>query len=170
MNPESLFLRALEPKDLDLLFEIENEDEFWKYANRTEPYSKDLLNSYIKQQHQDIFEVKQKRFVLSDGSSSALGFVDLFDFEPLHRRAGVCIVIRKRKRGLGYGKKGLELLDSHCKINLNIHCLFANIATENKTSLHIFERCGYQKVGVKKEWNFYEGSFHDEFLYQKLFI
>ena len=25
MNPESLFLRALEPKDLDLLFEIENE-------------------------------------------------------------------------------------------------------------------------------------------------
>ena len=59
MNPESLFLRALEPKDLDLLFEIENEDEFWKYANRTEPYSKDLLNSYIKQQHQDIFEVKQ---------------------------------------------------------------------------------------------------------------
>ncbi len=94
MNPESLFLRALEPKDLDLLFEIENEDEFWKYANRTEPYSKDLLNSYIKQQHQDIFEVKQKRFVLSDGSSSALGFVDLFDFEPLHRRAGVGIVIR----------------------------------------------------------------------------
>ena len=64
MNPESLFLRALEPKDLDLLFEIEKEDEFWKYANRTEPYSKDLLNSYIKQQHQDIFEVKQKRFVL----------------------------------------------------------------------------------------------------------
>ena len=38
MNPESLFLRALEPKDLDLLFEIENEDEFWKYANRTEPF------------------------------------------------------------------------------------------------------------------------------------
>ena len=73
----------------------------------------------------------------------------------MHRRAGVGIVIRKRKRGLGYGKKGLELLDSNCKINLNIQCLFANIATENKTSLHIFERCGYQKVGVKKAWNFY---------------
>ena len=80
MNLESIFLRALEPRDLDVLFEIENENEFWKYSNRTEPFSKNVLRNYIEQQHQDIFEVKQKRFVLSDANSNVLGFVDLFDF------------------------------------------------------------------------------------------
>ena len=59
MNLESIFLRALEPRDLDVLFEIENENEFWKYSNRTEPFSKNVLRNYIEQQHQDIFEVTQ---------------------------------------------------------------------------------------------------------------
>ena len=169
MNLESVFLRALEPVDLNPLFEIENENELWKYSNRTEPFSKQLLKSYIEQQHQDIFEVKQKRFVLSDERFNLLGFVDLFDFDPRHRRAGVGIVIHKEKRGIGIGKKGVELLDLHCQTNLNIHSLYANIAPENKTSLRIFEKCGYQIVGVKKAWNFYQGVFHDEFLYQKIF-
>ena len=169
MNLESIFLRALEPRDLDVLFEIENENEFWKYSNRTEPFSKNVLRNYIEQQHQDIFEVKQKRFVLSDANSNVLGFVDLFDFEPIHRRVGVGIIVHQTKRGLGLGKKGLMLLDLHCKTHLNIHCLYANIAAENKTSLRIFEHCGYEKVGIKKAWNFYQGAFHDEFLYQKLF-
>lgn len=169
MNLESVFLRALEPSDLSLLIEIENEHEFWKYSNRTEPFSEKLLKAYLEQQHQDIFQAKQKRYVLSDAQKSLLGFVDLFDFEPLHRRAGVGIVIHKDKRGMGLGKKGLQLVDSHCREYFNIHCLFANIARENKRSLHIFESCGYQKIGIKKAWNFYEGSFHDEFLYQKLF-
>lgn len=154
MNLESIFLRALEPRDLDVLFEIENENEFWKYSNRTEPFSKNVLRNYIEQQHQDIFEVKQKRFVLSDANSNVLGFVDLFDFEPIHRRVGVGIVVHQTKRGLGLGKKGLMLLDLHCKTHLNIHCLYANIAAENKTSLRIFEHCGYEKVGIKKAWNF----------------
>ena len=98
MNPESVFLRALEPSDLSLLIEIENEYEFWKYSNRTEPFSEKLLKVYLEQQHQDIFQAKQKRYVLSDAQKSLLGFVDLFDFEPLHRRAGVGIVIHKDKR------------------------------------------------------------------------
>ena len=48
MNLESIFLRALEPRDLDVLFEIENENEFWKYSNRTEPFSKNVLRNYIE--------------------------------------------------------------------------------------------------------------------------
>jgi len=39
---------------------------------------------------------------------------------------------------------------------------------ENDSSIAVFEFCGFENVGIKKEWNFYDGSFHDEFLYQKI--
>ena len=89
MKLEGIFLRALEPEDLEVLLQLENDSSLWKYSNRTEPFSRDLLQKYIDQQHQDIFEVKQKRFVVSYPDQTPIGFVDLFDFEPLHRRAGM---------------------------------------------------------------------------------
>ena len=94
--------------------------------------------------------------------------MDLFDFEPLHRRAGVGIVIIDKFRDKGLGKIALDLLMNHSKKNLNINCLYANIAFENIASIGLFESSGFVKVGLKKSWNFYHNSFHDEYLYQKL--
>jgi diamine N-acetyltransferase len=169
MSTPNVFLRALEPSDIEALLLLENDTEFWKYANRTEPFSRALLEQHItQQQQQDIFEVKQKRFVLTKGDASVLGFVDLFDFEPLHRRAGVGIIIDKKIRGRGFGKKGITLLGDYARTQLNMHCLYANIAAENDISIKAFKACGYKKLGLKKDWNFYNNHFHDEYLYQKL--
>ena len=168
MKIEDIFLRALEPSDIKILMQLENDESYWKYSNTTEPFSKKLLTSFIAEQKRDIFEVKQKRYVISNQKIPTLGFIDLFNFEPLHRRAGVGILIIEKFRGKGYGKKALDLLISHSKKNLNINCLFANIAFENKVSISLFKSSGFIKVGLKKSWNFYHNSFHDEYLYQKL--
>jgi diamine N-acetyltransferase len=168
MKLEGIFLRALEPEDLDVLLQLENDSSLWKYSNRTEPFSRDLLQKYIDQQEQDIFEVKQKRFVVSYPDQTPIGFVDLFDFEPLHRRAGIGVIIHPDHQGKGYAKRALELVEEFAKKQLNLHSLFANIAEENSASLKVFESCEFRRIAEKKEWNFYEGRFHDEYLYQKL--
>ena len=168
MSLKGVFLRALEKSDLEILIQLENDNKYWKYSNRTEPFSKTLLLNFIQNQSRDIFEVKQKRFVICKDYSILLGIVDLFDFEPLHLRSGVGIIIREEHRGKGYGKKGIELLDNYAKNHLNMHSLYANIAFENKVSLKVFKACGYRQIGLKKEWNFYRGRYHDEYLYQKL--
>jgi diamine N-acetyltransferase len=168
MKLEGIFLRALEPEDLDVLLQLENDSSLWKYSNRTEPFSRDLLQKYIDQQEQDIFEVKQKRFVVSYPDQTPIGFVDLFDFEPLHRRAGIGVIIHPDHQGKGYAKRALELVEEFAKKQLNLHSLFANIAVENSASLKVFESCEFRRIAEKKEWNFYEGRFHDEYLYQKL--
>ena len=79
---------------------------------------------------------------------------------------GLIIISSERRKGMG--KKALGLIELHCINNLNIHSLYANIAIENDSSIAVFEFCGFENVGIKKEWNFYDGSFHDEFLYQKI--
>jgi len=168
MNQDTITLRALEPGDIDMLLNIENDKEFWKYSNQREPFSRNLLELYIAQQQQDIFEVKQRRYILTNYSQKLLGIIDLFDFEPFHRRVGVGLIIISSERRKGMGKIALRLIELHCINNLNIHSLYANIAIENDSSIAVFEFCGFENVGIKKEWNFYDGSFHDEFLYQKI--
>ena len=51
MKKTNYSLRALELEDLDFLFAIENDTRFWKYANRTKPYTKAFLTEYILQSH-----------------------------------------------------------------------------------------------------------------------
>lgn len=165
---ENIKLRALEPEDIDILFSVENDSSLWKYSNRNEPYSKYTLNKYIKIQNQDISESRQKRFVLSNNEKNVLGFIDLFDFEPYHRRAGIGLVILSNYRNRGLGYKGLQLLENHSKLYYNLHLLYANVASENKLSNLLFKKMKYNLVGVKKKWNYYNNSFHDECLYQKI--
>ena len=169
MNLDKISLRALEPSDIEVLLKIENDDRYWKYANRTEPYSRNLLQKYIEQQKQDIFEVRQKRFAISLETIDILGFIDIFDFEPIHRRAGIGIFILEKYRGNGIGKKSVTLIGEYAKKNLNLNCIYANIAKENISSINLFESCGFKKIGLKREWNFYENSFHGEYLYQRIF-
>ena len=163
-------LRALEPRDIELLFDLENDVELWKYSNRNQPYSKDLLQNYIANSHKDIFETRQIKFTISTMEDIAVGFIDLFDFEPLHHRAGVGLVIRKLDHRKGYGAAALDLIGNYARKYLQLHQLYANIAVENKISIQLFENKGYCFVGIKKDWNFYEGEFHDESIYQKLIV
>jgi diamine N-acetyltransferase len=49
---------------------------------------------------------------------------------------------------------------------LQLHQLYANISTENSASLSLFTTFGFEKIGVKKDWNFTRNRFHDEALLQ----
>jgi diamine N-acetyltransferase len=49
---------------------------------------------------------------------------------------------------------------------LNLHQLFANITVNNEASLLLFSNFGFQKIGIKKDWNNIKGAFVDEALFQ----
>ena len=165
---EVISLRAIEPSDIDFLFAIENDVSLWKYSNRSSPYSKNLLIDYIINSGRDIFETKQLKFTIVNKNNVPVGFIDLFDFDPLNHRAGVGIVITTEERSQGYGAAALASIEFFAKNQLQLHQLYADIAVENKTSIELFEKQKYVLIGTKKDWNFYEGKFHDEFNYQKL--
>jgi diamine N-acetyltransferase len=91
----------------------------------------------------------------------------LFDFDPKNNRAGVGILIQNQEdRNTGIGKEALGLLIRYAFEKLNLHQLYANINTENQPSLSLFATFGFQKIGVKKEWNLVNGKYKDEALFQ----
>jgi len=162
-------LRALEPDDLDFLYAVENDITFWEISSTQTPYSKNILKQYLANAHQDIYEAKQLRLVIKDKTSNkSVGLIDLFDFNPQHKRAGIGILILENEQQKGFASEALGLLTVYCFDTLNLHQLFANITTDNKKSINLFKKHNFRKVGIKKEWIFTEGKFKDEVLYQLL--
>lgn len=168
MNPTGIHLRALEPSDLDFLFALENDQRLWSISNTLVPFSKFTLKQYITNAKEDIFTAKQQRFVISDSQHQSLGLIDLYDFDVLHHRAGVGLVIDESHRGKGIGKKALALIEKLAFQRLQLHQLYAGVGEENTASLTLFKSAGYIECGIKKDWNYYNNSYHNEVVFQKI--
>lgn len=168
LSGTTLFLRALEPEDLDFIYEVENDELVWKVSNTQTPYSRFLIRQYLENAHQDIFEAKQLRLVICQKRDfQAVGLIDLFEFDPRNNRAGIGILIRKQEhRNNGIGTEALGLLIQYAFKQLNLHQLYANIDTENVVSSTLFTNFGFQKIGIKKQWNLVNGIYKDEALFQ----
>lgn len=169
LKGEQLYLRALEPEDLQFLFEIENNPEIWEISGTLRPYSRQLLKSYLDNAHKDIFEVKQLRLCISNYEHQCIGLIDLFDFNPNHRRAGVGIIISdKKERQKGSGTEALNLLVNYAFTVLGLKQIYANVGEDNEESLKFFNKLGFDRVGVKKDWIRSGNSFKNEIMFQKI--
>lgn len=160
-------LRALEPEDLEFLFQIENDESFWEISHTQTPFSKYVLKQYLENAHLDIFETKQLRLIIEEKSSQKnLGMIDLFDFNPQHKRAGIGILIHPEYQQKGFASEALELLIKYSFSHLQLHQLYANIIAENERSLALFTKHQFKKIGIKKDWIFFDGKMKDEILFQ----
>ncbi len=162
-------LRALEPSDLDLLYKLENNESVWEISNTSAPYSKFVLKRYLENAHRDVFEVKQLRLVVTLVTDERpVGFIDLFDFDPKHKRVGIGIVIfSETDRQKGYAQEALELLCAYAFAHLGVHQVYANITEDNERSIRLFEKMGFARGGVKKDWIMSGGAYKSEIFYQK---
>ena len=167
LKGEKIYLRALEPEDLEFIHEIENNESFWEISNTETPYSRFLIKQYIEESHKDIYQVKQLRLVISNYSDEAVGLIDIFDFDFKNKRAGIGILIKNSDdRNGGYGGEALQLLLDYCFSHLNLHQLYCNITEGNEASINLFTKQGFKEIGLKKDWNLVDGSYKSEYLYQ----
>ena len=167
LRGKKIHLRALEPEDIDFLYGIENNESFWEVSSTQTPFSRFILEQYIASAHRDIYEVKQLRLIIAENTThNRVGMIDLFDFIPQHKRAGIGILIIENEQRKGYASEALQLLIDYGFSQLNLHQLFANITSDNTKSLTLFKRHHFVKVGTKKEWILSKGVYKDEVLFQ----
>ena len=48
LKNDRIFLRAVEPEDLDVMYEMENDPAMWDVSSFTVPYSRFVLRQYIE--------------------------------------------------------------------------------------------------------------------------
>ena len=168
LKGNTIYIRALEPNDLEFIYAIENDKSIWEVSNTNTPYSRFLVKQYLENAHQDIYEAKQLRLAIcQDQDFPALGLVDLFDFDPFHLRAGIGILIANTEyRQKGYATEALKLMVRYTFETLQLHQLYCNISSDNAISLQLFQNVGFEIVGTKKGWLKTANGWQDEILLQ----
>ncbi|WBX75167.1 GNAT family N-acetyltransferase [Tenacibaculum ovolyticum] len=163
----SINLRALEPEDLKFLFQIENNESFWEVSHTQTPFSKFILKQYLENAHLDIYEAKQLRLAIKDSlSSNTIGMIDLFDFNPQHKRAGIGILIHPDYQQKGFASEALQLLINYSFTHLQLHQLYANITDDNTNSIRLFTKHKFKEIGIKKDWILTNRIYKNEILFQ----
>lgn len=168
LSGQNIYLRALEPEDLEFVYAIENDEKIWEVSNTQTPYSRFLIREYLKNARQDIYEAKQLRLAICRQKTfQPVGLIDLFDFDPRNNRAGIGILIKdEADRNAGIGSESLELLIRYSFTKLELNQLYANIDPQNSASVKLFTNFGFEQIGVKKQWNLVGGIYKDEALFQ----
>lgn len=162
-------LRAVEPEDLDVMYQMENDPSMWDISNFTVPYSRYVLRQYIGSSQSDMFADKQLRLmVIRSEDNQVLGTIDITDFVPLHSRGAVGIAIHKDFRNEGYAFDALTLLCEYAFDFLLVHQLYAHVAIGNEASMKLFASCGFVQCGLLKDWLLTKDGYGDVALMQRV--
>lgn len=163
-------LRAVEPEDLELLYEWENNNQYWIISNTVSPFSKFTLKRYIENSHKNIYETGQLRLMIDHiKNKKTIGTIDLFDFDPFHKRAGLGILIADENfRRKGYASMALKCLIDYCFKTLLLHQMYCNILANNCESIDLFKKLGFKEIGIKTDWIKTDSGYLDEHMFQLL--
>ena len=168
-----VLLRALEPSDIDVIYLWENDTDIWTTSSTHVPFSRYMLEQYIiSAQGVDIYTSKQLRLMVDylhcDGGKVPVGCVDIFDYDVFNKRAGVGILMDAKYRNRGLATLAVKRLCHFAKEHLHLHQLYANVSTDNIASFAVFQKNGFEVVGIKKDWLCVNDGFKDEYMIQKI--
>ena len=169
MIGKKVSLRAVEPDDLELLYELENKVDWWHLSNTVSPFSRFVLEQYIMNSHLDIYSSKQLRLMIEftgNEPPQTIGTIDLFDFDPVNMRAGVGILVKQEWQKKGLATEALSLLVDYAFNTLHLHQLYCGICTDNVESLSVFKKQGFNITGTRLQWVRKEKQWLDEYFLQ----
>ncbi len=169
LEKNNIKLRAPEPEDIEFLFEIENNSDYWHVTKTHNPFSRFDIEQYILLADKDIYTAQQLRFIIDlkgGEKKQSIGTIDVFDFNAHDKRAGIGISIIESMRQKGYAGIALDILIEYMFVHLNMHQLYCNIESDNKRSIGLFESRGFVAAGVKKDWNLRSNNWIDEHFFQ----
>ena len=165
-------LRALEPNDIDLLYQVENDPSLRSVSSANVPYSRQLLSDYILNSTGDIYTDKQLRLIAeTDDGHTPVGILDLSNFNPQHLRAEIGITILPDYRQKGYATQALRLLIDYARTTLHLHQVYAVVPSGHEVSRHLFLSLGFTATAILTDWlRLDDGSYDDALIYQLIII
>lgn len=162
-------LRTMEPEDLETLYRLENDGRGWGQGTANVPYSREMLRQFIAKGTYNIYSDGWMRLMIESVEEGvSVGMVDLTSFSPRHLRAEVGIVVDGDYCRKGYASEALQLMERYGNEFLHLRQLYAYVSMENVASLGLFDKLGYERGGVLKDWLYEADGFVDVQIFQKI--
>lgn len=162
---DKIILRALEPKDNDMLLELINDPETEAViGGKSWPISMQNQEKWLNNQtgNNAVF-----RCAIADrNSKETVGTLILDEIDRQNGKAQLHIKIAKNgTRGKGYGTDAVKTAVNYAFMEMRLHCIYAHILSHNTISQRMFEKCGFLREGILRHRVFKGGSYIDVYSY-----
>ena len=163
INDRNLFLRKISKKDADFFFKSLNEKNLTTYLSlrplKSLEYSKGLIKNYLR--YWDNYLQFNYIIELHNLDLIKIGSISLWNVNWQHQRTQIGVWLIPSFWGKGLGERSLNLIKRIAFNHLKINRLEAYIAIENKKSISLFEKCGFEKEGMLKQYLNFQGKNHN---------
>jgi len=163
LNGERVSLVPFEESYLDLVRAWRSDPEVTRYWISTAAPTEDQMRAWLEYNRRR----RTLTWLIRDETGQPIGYTNLFDLHPLHRRAEVSLMIGDKSRwGQGYATEALRTLLRHAFASpadggLGLHKVYLEVFAENTPARRAYARCGFVEEGVRREDMFRDGAWHD---------
>ncbi len=154
---EKVYLRYLEPADIDEFFTTD--PEIRRLTGTQRPFARRQIADYIERIAQDPSRVQFGVFLQK--TDQLIGDVAIKDMDNSRNCCGSFrIAIDIQWTGQGYGTEAMNLMLDYGFGMLNLHGIQLDVYTINERAIHVYEKAGFKKEGVLRQaWRFEHGYY-----------
>lgn len=159
-------LSALSPADTAAITRWQHDSEYLRLldAHPAYPKTEQQIAEWVREGQRGrenfLFGI---RTCLDD---ELIGFLELGEVLWTHRNAWLAIGIGEMAfRGRGYGSEAMRLGLDFAFRELNLHRIQLTVFSYNRPAIHLYEKLGFQREGVYRQYMERDGQRFDMYLY-----
>ncbi len=154
-------LRELEREDMKSINKWRNDPNLiaclgapYRFIN--EDVDSDWYDKYIHTRSNSV----RCAIVDSEKEDEVLGLISLLDINYINRSGTLHIMIGgAENRGKGLGTFAVKAMIEHAFLNLNLRRIELGVLENNISAIHLYEKCGFCREGMKRESNYKSGKY-----------
>lgn len=160
-----LSLRRLDSSDADITFAWRNNPDVYKWCRQNDVLHYDNHLNWMHSQCQD--KSISMYSIIDAGSEEMVGVCGLTSIDLVNRRAEFSLYIGPEHQGQGFGEAALRELVAKGFNAYGLNSIWGE-AFDGNPAIKMFERVGFKREGVRREFYFREGKFVDAILFSLL--
>lgn len=160
-----LYLSKIEKDDMDYIYQWFTDSEFLKYYDYYPPIPQ--TKAEVNKTFEEYEEKKSKVFALKTvADDNIIGLAGFDDIILENNVATLFIGIgASASRGKGYGKEAMDLLLDYGFNNMKLHRIQLNVLEFNIPAIKLYEKSGFKREGVFREFVLRDNKRYDLLLY-----
>lgn len=163
-----ILLKEATEKDAKFLFEMKKDPEFKKYfpnflITKTLEEEKKLVKNYQKGSK----KMQEKQFIILS-NKKRVGSLEIYKANKKHNRGSIGYSVKKEYWGKGIAKKACKMGLEIMKKEFKIHSVEATTHPKNISSQKVLEKNGFKKIGLMKDYYYFNKKYIDRILYWKI--
>jgi RimJ/RimL family protein N-acetyltransferase len=166
LRGRTIRLTALSKRDISTLVQWDEDAGFLRLLDSSpaRPRTEEAIRVWLDQL--DTTNNEMMFAIRPIDSETLIGTVGFDGIEWSHQVAGFAIGIGDREnQGKGYGLEATRLALAFAFNELNLHRLQLSVFEYNERAIALYERCGFRREGVFREYLNRDGLRHDMYLY-----